>query len=79
MAVTPADIDAFQQFAKQELGKAAGKGHSLRQLLNEWEMKRESEATAEDIWQGLTDLEAGRGKSAAQAFADVRRKLGLSE
>jgi hypothetical protein len=78
MAVTETDIDAFQQFAKQQIGNAAG-DLSLQQLVNAWEMQRESDGTAEDIRQGISDIEAGKGKPVAQAFADVRRKLGTAK
>ena len=78
MAVTEADIDAFRQFAKQQLGNADG-DLSLQQILNAWEMRRESEETVEDIRRGISDIEAGEGKPVAQAFADVRRKLGMGE
>ncbi len=78
MAVTEADIDAFQQFAKHQIGNVVGE-LSLQQLLNAWEMKRESEETAEDIRQGISDIEAGEGKPVAQAFADVRGKLGFAK
>ncbi|MFV2067986.1 MAG: hypothetical protein ACC645_13515 [Pirellulales bacterium] len=78
MAITEEDIDAFQQFAKQQIGNAAT-NLSLQQLLSAWEMKRELEETADAIRQGISDIEAGKGKPVAQAFADVRKKLGLVE
>ena len=78
MAVTETDIDDFQQFAKHQIGNAT-ENLSIQQILNAWEMKRESEETAEDICQGISDIKAGKGKPVTQAFADVRRKLGSTK
>ncbi len=78
MFVTESEIDAFGHFAKEQIG-AGGVGVSFQQILDKWQAKREAEAVADDIRQGIADIEAGKGKPVAQAFADVREKLGLPE
>lgn len=77
MAVTEADIDAFGQFAKERLGVADNV--SLEQLLLQWEAAKESEAVAADIRQGLSDIEAGKGRPSADVFAEIRTRLGRGE
>lgn len=77
MSLTEADIDAFGQFAKQHIH--VGASLSLEELLAKWTARQEAEQLADDIRQGLKDIEAGRGQPAAVAFADVREELGRRE
>jgi|GEM_PF-4766582 len=73
MSISEADIDAFGRFAKQQLH--ATTGLSLQQLLAKWEQDRETSAVANDIQQGLKDIEAGKGRSVAETFEAVRKSL----
>ena len=59
--VVQAGIDLLREAA--ELRKAAE--------------QRESGETVDDIRQGHLDIEAGKGQVVEEAFADVRKKLGL--
>jgi len=77
MSASEADIDAFGRFAKQQLHVSTGL--SLQQLLAKWEADREANAVADDIEQGLKDIDAGKGRPVADAFQSVRGKLGLGE
>ena len=68
-----ADIDAFGRFAKEQLHISADL--SLQQLLAKWEAQREAQEVADDIQQGLKDMEAGKVRPIAEAFQAVRENL----
>ncbi len=73
MAVTRADLEAFQRFAADRL---AGEGvESLSDLLREWESARERRDAIESIQRGLADVEAGRTRPATDLLNELRAGL----
>jgi hypothetical protein len=73
MAVTQADLEAFQRFAAERL---AGEGaESLRDLLHEWESVRERRETIDSVKRGLADIEAGRTHAAKDLLDELRAGL----
>ena len=77
MAVTKDDLQAFKCFADEKL--ANGGADSISDLVRQWEAQRESQETIADILESHADIEAGRVKPLDEAFADVRKKIGLPE
>ena len=77
MAVTKDDLQAFKRFADEKL--AGGGADSITDLAGQWEAQRESRETIADILESHSDIEAGRMKPLDEAFADVRKKMGLPE
>jgi len=73
MAVSHTDIQAFSDFALRRVDN--GGADSMQELLYQWLAAREAEEVADDVRQGHADIEAGRGKPAAEVFADIRKKL----
>jgi hypothetical protein len=64
------------------LGDALSRGEGqlpLVALVKKWKAEREMEDACEAIREGIADMEAGLGIPAEQAFAELRRKHGISE
>ena len=76
MTVTKDDLQAFNRFADEKLTN--GGGDSLVDIVRQWEAERESQETIADILESHADIEAGRVKPLDEAFADVRKKMGLT-
>lgn len=75
MAVTKEDLRHFHRFADKRIDKVGA--NSLVELAGEWEAKRrEMEETIAAIRQSHVDIDAGQVASVADAFADVRSRLG---
>ena len=75
MAVTKEDLRHFHHFADEKISK--GGADSLVELAGEWEAeRREIQETVAAIRQSHVDIDAGRVASVADAFADVRSRLG---
>jgi hypothetical protein len=74
-------LAAFQQFAHQKVG--AGEAETLEELFDLWRLEHptpeEQAEVHEAIRQGLADIEAGRGRPAADVSRDMRRKYNLPE
>jgi hypothetical protein len=77
MSVTRDDVADFHRFADERL--AQGEVLSLVDLVALWEEEREIRETAADIRASLEDYAAGRVAPLADAFANVRKKLGPAE
>ena len=76
MAVTKDDLRDFHRFADEKLNN--GGVQSIVELAGQWEaQRREMEETVENIHESHADIEAGRVSGVADAFADVRKQLGL--
>jgi len=69
--------DDLQQFVRYEL--ASGHFRSTRELLVEGIrlLQRDRAEAVEGIRAGLDDIQAGRFQPLEEAFADLRRELGL--
>jgi hypothetical protein len=76
MAITKADLQDFTRFVDERVDR--GTAESLIELVGEWEaQRREMEQTAIDIRESHRDIRANMVTSVVDAFADVRKKLGL--
>lgn len=76
MSVTLNELQRFTEFARQKLNN--GGADSLAALVSQWEQsRREYREAVADIQQGQADYAAGKGKPVAEAFADIRAKLGI--
>ena len=78
MPITEAEISEFTEFLRTAMQEGRN-SKSISEFAAEWELQRERTETLNDIQQGEVDIQAGRGKPAAQAFEDVRKKLGLAK
>jgi len=78
MPVTKQDIEEFGRFAKKRLDN--DDVESLVDLVRLWEAeRREYEETVADVRAGIADYDAGHGKEAKEAFAEIRKQMGLDE
>ena len=77
MKLTLAEIDEFRDFAIRKVNN--GGVESLAECLRLWEDQREYEESIAALKESLGDSAAGRTKPVDQAFADIRRELGLPE
>jgi predicted transcriptional regulator len=75
MSANTQELDSFVEFARRRIEN--GKTESLAQLFQQWETSRENTESIEAIRQGLAEARAGEGIPVAEAFADIRAKLGL--
>ena len=72
------ELDEFTRFAESKLCDSEA-GLSLEKCLKLWRRQIEEDETVASIQRSLADYEAGRVKSAKEAFEDVRRQLGISQ
>ncbi|MGD9858310.1 MAG: hypothetical protein AB7U20_25495 [Planctomycetaceae bacterium] len=72
--LTKADLQQFYDFALAEINN--GGVSSLDQCLRDWREYQETVAAIREGL-GLEDSAAGRTQSVDEAFADIRRELGL--
>jgi hypothetical protein len=72
------DLQDFVQFAMRRIG-CGDCGASVEDLVQQWRSDSEFAATVSDVRQGLMDDAGGRAESATDAFAEVRRQLGIAE
>lgn len=77
MSLTTADVDDFRQFALELIDREDVT--SLEECVRRWGDRREYNETVEAIREGLADAAAGRSQPVEEAFADIRRELGLPE
>lgn len=76
MSATRADIDAFHNFAVQQIAVAAA-SVELDELLLKWYDSQNQGEIDEIIRQGLHDSDAGLGVPAREATDEIRRKHGV--
>ncbi len=75
--LTKADLDDFREFAIEAINN--GDVATLAECVRLWEDHRDYEETVAAIREGLEDSAAGRTQPVDEAFADIRRELGLPE
>jgi hypothetical protein len=73
MPPTQAELDRFRHFALDLIEKR--ELDSLEECVDRWE----SQASLEAIRKAIEDSAAGRSQPVDEAFAEIRRELGLSE
>ena len=71
------DLHDFVEFATRRL-KSDETAASVEELVARWRQDAESTEAVADVRQGLADEVAGKAQSATEAFADIRRRLGIS-
>ncbi|RPH82732.1 MAG: hypothetical protein EHM77_02825 [Planctomycetaceae bacterium] len=68
----------FLQFASSRV--ASGDDRlSIEELVRQWRQTSEFAQTVADVRQGITDAAQGKAQPISDAFADVRRKLGIAD
>jgi len=77
MSLTRADLDNFRDYAIELIKQ--DDAISLEDCVRRWEDRREYEESVAAIREGLADSAAGRTQTVEEAFADIRRELGLPE
>jgi hypothetical protein len=72
------ELQDFVQFASQRV-LSGDDCLSLEALVSEWRQGAEYRETIADVGQGIQDEVQGKAQSVAESFAEVRRKLGISD
>ena len=75
MSASNEDLNNFHQFAlsvRQENASA-----SVEELVAQWRAVKERAETNEAIREGLAEIEAGKGRPAAEVMADMKNKFNL--
>ena len=76
MPITKDDLQSFQSFADEML--ATGTAESLQEILDKWNAHREHRQSVAGIKESISQFEAGEGLPVAEAFDEIRGKLGWS-
>ena len=72
------ELRDFVQFASHRV--ASGDDRlSLEELVRQWRQGAEYAETVADVRQGIIDDAQGKAQPLADAFADVRKKLGIAD
>ena len=72
------ELQDFVQFATRRVEHGEG-GESVEDLVQLWRNETEYAEAVEDVHQGLMDDADGRAEPIADAFATIRRQLGIAE
>lgn len=72
------DLHDFVEFATRRLKSGEAAPASVEELVARWRQDAESTEAVADVRQGLADEVAGKAQSTTEAFADIRRRLGIS-
>lgn len=72
------ELRDFVQFASR-LVENGDDGSSLEELVRQWRQDAEYNKAVADVRQGIIDDAQGKAQPLADAFADVRRKLGIAD
>ncbi len=72
------ELQSFGQFATSRI-ECGDAGESVEDLVQQWRSDSEQAEVVGDVRQGLPDDAEGRAESVADAFADIRRHLGIAE
>ena len=75
MSVSNKDLNDFHQFALSVRQENASS--SVEELVAQWRAKKERAETNEAIRQGHVEIEAGKGRPAAEVMADMKTKFNL--
>jgi len=77
MPLTITDLDNFRDFAVELINQ--GEVTTLAECVHRWEDHRAYEESVAAIREALEDSAAGRMQPEDEAFAEIRRNLGLPE
>jgi len=72
------ELRDFVQFASSRV-ESGNDRLSVEELVRQWRQTLESTQAVADIRQGVTDAAQGKAQPISDAFADVRRKLGIAD
>lgn len=72
------DLLDFVKFATRRIERGDG-GKSVEDLVQQWRSGSEFAEAVADVRQGLMDDADRRAESVTDAFAEVRRQLGIAE
>ncbi len=73
-----AELRDFVQFAASRV-QTGDDGLSVEELVRQWRQTTEFAHTVADVRQGITDAAQDKAQPISEAFADVRRKLGIAD
>ncbi len=72
------ELKEFLLFASRIVEQ--GRGYSsVEELVKQWRQDSEYAAAVADVQQGIVDSAAGKAQSLSDAFAEVRRRLGITD
>ena len=72
------EFQEFVQFATRRIERGEA-GETVEDLVQQWRVGVDYAQTVADIRQGITDEACGRAVSVSEAFANVRRQVGIPE
>ena len=72
------ELRDFVQFASRRVESGDDRS-SLEELVTQWRQGIEYAETVADVRQGIIDDAQGKAQPLADAFADVRKKLGIAD
>lgn len=72
------ELRDFVQFASTRI-QSGGDELSVEELVRQWRQTTEYAQAVADVSQGISDAAQGRTKPVSEVFADVRKKLGISD
>ena len=72
------ELRDFVQFASRRV-ESGDDRLSLEELVKQWRQNAEYTEAVADVRQGVIDDAQGKAQLLADAFADVRRKLGITD
>lgn len=72
------ELRDFVQFASRRVESGDDRS-SLEELVKQWREAAEYNEAVADVRQGIIDDAQGKAQPLADAFADVRRKLGIED
>ena len=75
---SPTDAEAFYQFLGATLSQGERETPPER-LLRKWREERELAESCEAIRKGIAEMNAGKGRPAADVFAELKQKHGFAD
>lgn len=72
------ELRDFVQFASIRVQSGDDK-LSVEELVRQWRQTTEYAQAVADVSQGVSDAAQGKAQPISEAFADVRKKLGISD
>lgn len=73
-----AELRDFVQFASSRV-QSGDDDLSVEELVRQWRRATEYAQAVADVRQGVSDAAQGKAQPIPEAFADVRKKLGISD
>lgn len=73
-----AELRDFVQFASRRV-ESGDSPLSLEELVRQWRLGTEYAQAVDDVHQGLVDAAQGKAQTLSDAFAHVRRELGITD